>query len=1502
MRVLRRLPAGAATALLALSGAILVWTAATVALEPLQQAALAVGSVLVFAIGNRVRGRPMTLFLVVLSAAVSIRYILWRFTETLDFATPLQGALGSGLALAELYAVLVLALGYVQTVWPLERKPLPLPDVPADWPTVDIYVPTYNEDLSVVRATVLAAMTIDWPRDKLRVYILDDGRRRAFRDFAASCGAGYINRPDNAHAKAGNLNHAMRLTDGDFIAIFDCDHVPTRAFLQMTMGWMVADPGLALMQTPHHFYSPDPFQRNLAAGTRVPAEGNMFYGLIQDGNDFWDAAFFCGSCAVLRRTAVESIGGFAVETVTEDAHTALKMHRRGWRSAYLRVPLAAGLATERLVLHIGQRMRWARGMLQILRIDNPLFGPGLSFGQRVCYLNAMMHFFFALPRVVFLTAPLAFLLLGQNIIAASPLAIVAYALPHIFHSVATNARLQGRWRHSFWSEIYETVLALFLVRVTVATMINPRGGKFNVTDKGGLLSNGYFDMRAVYPNLLLAAVLVAGLLRGFYGLVVEGGDTLAFQAFLLNTIWVSFSLLIVMGALAVGRETRQVRRAPRVRARLPVTVLLPDGRAVQGTSHNLSAGGGAMFVERVGGLPPDTEVDLEFSLGSERLLVPARIQRWEARTLQVNWRTDSIAAESRVAQLVFGRADAWLDWDRFAEDRPLQSLWRVLVSIRGLFRPRGQAIAAAERDAGAAPVAAAVGTLPRESLVLQPRGLVRAALVALAMVVPTAVHAQVPGLPVMAGPGPAGPAVRPYPAPVPALPPAPLPAAALVRPAVVVPLPPLGADMRRVTLSMHDLGASQPMTMRGTSAIQGILFGVRNDEVVTDARLSLSGAMSPALIPELSAVTVTLNEQYVGTIQAERDRPQFGPMEMAVNPVFFQDRNRLNFRFAGRYTQECNDQLSGLLWAIVSEQSTLTLTLARLPAQRDLARLPLPLFDANVRGKLVLPFVLPAAAGAETLQASAIVASWFGRLAGFRGTAFPVGVEPPPEGNAVLVATTRDAPASLGLPMVSGPTLLLVGNPNDPSGTLLVVTGRTGAEVQAAATSLALGARLLSGAALTVPAPVVPARRAYDAPRWVATDRPVRFGELVDAGELQGTGYVPGTFHVPFHTSADLYTWRQRPYAADIRFRSPPGSIIQVAASRLDVSMNGLYLRSFSLAPVERPWDWLAARLGFAVTQHRGATAVPPWTVFGSIDLQLFFDARPLDLGACVAIPEDIKLSVDPESTFDLSNAYHFTELPNLAFFVSSGFPFTRMADLSETAVVLPDRPGTVELSAFLGLMGRLGSLTGYPVLRVTVLRGAEATAAGDKDLILVGTLGRLGVAEELLRASPYRPEGNALRVVLSHALPGIWRLFGDARYDEAQRAAAALAAPLGGGAAAMIGAASPSGHGRSVLAVLAGEPQGLDAMVNALDDPVLVPDIQGDLALLSAGRMTSWRAGPTYAVGYLPPWLWPDWLLRDRPLWILLIMVMSAVLLGLALLRTLLARAATRIGRRRQG
>lgn len=683
----RHIGRGILSIALALFGFAAVMVAVTVPLSSRSQAGLALVSILLFLVCNRSQHRGMTVFLAMFSIIISGRYVFWRFTDTLSFDTLLAGVLGILLIAAELYAFSVLLFGYIQNIWPLDRKPTPLPSAVEQWPAVDVYIPTYNESLDIVRKTILACVAMDWPADRLRVHLLDDGGREEFCRFAEAVGVNYISRADNAHAKAGNLNNAMRQTSADYIAVFDSDHIPTRAFLQLTMGWMLRDERLALVQTPHHFYSPDPFQRNLTAGTRVPPEGNMFYGLVQDGNDFWDASFFCGSCAILRRKALQEINGFAVETVTEDAHTMLKLHRKGWQSAYLKLPLAAGLSTERLALHIGQRARWARGMIQILRTDNPAFGSGLTLAQRICYLQAGGHFMFAIPRVIFLLSPLAYLLLGQNIIAASPLAITAYALPHIALSVAVNSRMQKNWRHSFWSEIYETVLAMFLVRVTIETIINPKRGKFNVTEKGGLLEKGYFDFKAVYPNMILALLLVIGIVRGIVSLATSSSDLLTFQALLLNSIWATFSLLTVMAALAVGRERRQSRTVTRVGATLPVAIRLGDGHELTGTSRYISVDGADIVCARPDNIADDVTIAATFDLGSESITLPAEVLRWRHDFLHIAWTQLDIANEMRVVRLVFGRADAWVHWAHFAPDRPLASLIRVLDSIRGLFRP-----------------------------------------------------------------------------------------------------------------------------------------------------------------------------------------------------------------------------------------------------------------------------------------------------------------------------------------------------------------------------------------------------------------------------------------------------------------------------------------------------------------------------------------------------------------------------------------------------------------------------------------------------------------------------------------------------------------------------------------------------------------------------------------------------------------------------------------------
>ncbi|GCE83465.1 UDP-forming cellulose synthase catalytic subunit [Komagataeibacter diospyri] len=1444
----------------------------SVTVDPAMQGLISIGTVTVLLFLNRRPGRGITVFLMMLSLLVSLRYIVWRLTTTLQFDNWLQTGLALLLLMAETYALVTLCLSYFQMAWPLRRREHPLPDDTAQWPSVDVFVPSYNEELSLVRSTVLGALDLDWPEDKLHVYILDDGRRKAFRDFAVASGAGYIIRSENNHAKAGNLNHALQVTHSQFAVIFDCDHVPTRGFLKRTIGWMMADPNLALLQTPHHFYAPDPFQRNLASGMHVPPEGNMFYGLVQDGNDFWDATFFCGSCAIIRREAVMKIGGFATETVTEDAHTALKMQRRGWGTAYLREPLAAGLSTERLILHIGQRVRWARGMIQIMRLDNPMLGAGLRWEQRLCYLSAMSHFLFAIPRVTFLVSPLAYLFLGQNIIAASPLAISVYALPHIFHSVLTLSRIEGRWRYSFWSEIYETSLALFLIRITIVTLLQPHKGKFNVTDKGGLLARGYFDFSAVYPNIILAVVLFAAFVRGIFGIFWEFHDRLALQSFVLNTLWVVISMIIVLASIAVGRETRQTRHAPRVTVKLPVAVTDAHGRRFNGHTYDISLGGLAVKGNWATAEMEGTEVTVHYDNARDGIHVgvPAQVMGVGQDMLRLQWIRRDLHDEQQIVSMVFGRNDAWANWADFPADRPLRSLAMVFRSIGGLFSRRGPEASRPMSDGGEEDLPATEEKLEKQSLVLKPvprsvrNGATASAalFVAFTALVPVAMAQE--AVPVAMTPvvdqtgvttdAPFGDSnTGNVPDETPAI-------------------DPLAAD--RIsdtevtrTITFRNLGATTgPLTLRGYSPLQGLDVVVPANRVVTHAQLTLSGALSPSLLPEASAVTVTMNEQYVGTIKVDPQHPQFGPLTFDIDPLYFTGDNKLNFRFAGEYRRDCNDLFNEILWARISDLSHITLTTVRIAPERKLSRLPAPFFDPNLRSTLRVPVVMPATGDKGALKAAGLIASWFGKVADFRKLSFPVSTTIPSSGNAVEVGENLVVDANGARP--AGPMVAEIANPNDRWGTVLVVTGRNAHEVEVAARAVVFSPDTLGGVASKVVSDVnLETRRPYDAPAFVPTDRPVRFGELVGAADLQGGGFTPAGMTLPFHLPPDLYTWRGRPFLMNMWIRAPGGPVVDLETSRVDVSVNNNYLQSYTLSPPGL-WRKWSERL---VNQHTGATghvtALPPWLLFGQNQLQFNFDARPIDRGACRRTPGDIRMSVDSDSTLDFRRGHHFAQLPNLSYFAEAAFPFSRMADLSETTVVLPDHPDAGTAGAFLDLMGFFGASTWYPAAGVEIMKADEVEQAPPKgDIVVLGTATQLGRATAVLARSPYVIHDQHITVGQHMGLQGIWYLFQDRDHAGLKNGVTAnLNAPIAE-AGVMLAAQSPYDSQRSVVAFMGDTPERIHDMVLSLRNKTDLPSLQGDLVLKNGDQFTSYRTAPLYTVGSLPMWMRLDWYLGRHP------------------------------------
>lgn len=678
-----------------LIAAVLLAIVVTTPLELGQQAMLGGALFVLGLILTRFRSHAATLVLVFLSVVVSARYIFWRVTVTVDPGWSLDAVLAMGLLAAELYVFGTMLLGNFQTLAPLKRKPVPVPGPVRDWPSVDVFIPTYDEPLSVIRTTVLAAKCLDWPSDKLNIYILDDGHRDEFRAFAARAGVGYLDRGENSHAKAGNLNAALAKTSGELVAVFDCDHVPTRSFLQMTVGWFCRDPKVSLVQTPHCFYSPDPFERNLDTFGQHPNEGRLFYGLIQPGNDLWNAAFFCGSCAVLRRAALEEIGGFAVETLTEDAHTSIKMTRAGWSSAFLDLPQAAGLAAESLAAHVRQRIRWARGMAQIFRVDNPLLGRGLSASQRLCFLSAMLHFFHGLPRLVFLLAPLAFLVFGAHIFNARPLMVVAYAAPHILVATLTTSSLHGSFRRSFWGEVYEAALAAYIVVPTTLALFNPRLGGFDVTAKGGLIEKPHLNLSLAVPYFALIGANLLGLGLGLFHLFGRQVDV---DVVAINVVWTIYNLAILGAVMAVAFERRQVRRAQRMPVKIPAMLRLPSDYALSCRTNDISVMGASVACATAPELEPGEDVFLSLYVRGEEQALPARVvaaERDRGRgVVRVEFHDLTLEQELWVGRATFSRADAWCALPGADHrDRPLWSLLGVAGhALRGVRRAVSEAM------------------------------------------------------------------------------------------------------------------------------------------------------------------------------------------------------------------------------------------------------------------------------------------------------------------------------------------------------------------------------------------------------------------------------------------------------------------------------------------------------------------------------------------------------------------------------------------------------------------------------------------------------------------------------------------------------------------------------------------------------------------------------------------------------------------------------------------
>ena len=1320
---------------------------------------------------SRGRGRYLTLVMMLISVAVSSRYIFWRLSTTVGAERTTDTTLSIILLVAECYAFLVLLFGYIQTAWPLRRGPVALPADTSSWPSVDVFIPTYNEPLAVVRATILAASALDWPADKLNVYVLDDGKRDEFRAYCAQAGVRYLTRPDNRHAKAGNINHALTTTHGDYIAIFDCDHVPTRSFLQLAMGWLVRDRNLAMVQTPHHFYSPDPFERNLGTFRKVPNEGELFYGVLQKGNDLWNATFFCGSCAVIKRGPLEEIGGIAPETVTEDAHTMLKLHRRGYSSAYIDLPLSGGLATESLSAHVGQRIRWARGMAQIFRRDNPFLGRGLRLFQRFCYAAAMLHFFYGIPRIIFLTAPLAYLLFDAHIFNAPASLILAYALPHLAHSVLTNSRIQGRFRHSFWAEVYEAVLAYYITIPTTLAIISPRLGSFNVTAKGGVIDGTYFDKKIARPYIFLLLLNLVGVGFGIQRIVSGQAEP---DVVAINLVWTVYNLTILAAAVAVAWEKRQRRTFPRVVSRIPAVVWLADGKTCVGHTQNVSMDGMAIAT------PTRVEVEIGDTLhvallDGEETPLPVEVVRRRDTVLHLRFvQPLGIPEESALVRTVFSPPTTWLDW---SEGRRRDSPGRAIATIvghafRGAIRLPAGLLARRKK-------AAKLGAL-----------LLACASPALAA---GDAHAE---------------ATR--------------------------------TDDGWVVRSFEDLGLTVGRRRYSTQTTMTLPFYARGDEVLTEARLAVRLDPMAPVPPGVATIAVLINGENVGELTLDAARATIEAIEFPVDSRLLGEKNTLTFAF-NLPPEACATLVDPGSWLVLVGGDISTRS-APLPLPSDLSVLPLPFYDQVADAAVTIPVAVLPPADLRLSRVASLVASWFGLRAGER-LRFPTTLGALPSTSAVVIVTNAERALIPGFAAVDGPTVSLIDHPTVAGGhtKLLVIAGRDVADLEVAARRMVLDYEALTAGptAHLVALPEPPPRVPYDAPRWVDVTAPVKLSSLASKEDLRTEGAIGGTIAVQWRMPPDIFAWPDDYVELDLAWAQdgPPG----VPLPSLEVELNGRYVTRLPAARSAADRERQSKRIRIPITALAGYD-------------ELAVHVVPPGDGFCPNLERDgVTTTLLGDSALHFEGYPHFAELPDMQRFVDDGYPFTRLADLSGTAIVLPERPSAADLATTLSFAAHAAAVTGYPPLGARFVGPDDVEAVADRDLVVIGEahdqplVGRWSAALPI-RGLPGRPVVPDVSL-LAQAESFVAGSDLDTEVDRAREAISRLDTD----AAFVMGLPSPYGGGHSAVIITATADA---AMPDFIDIRAFseATSVRSDALIQAGERRMLFRLASAYSVGSLPP------------------------------------------------
>lgn len=553
--------------------------------------------------------------LIVLAIPFSIRYFYWRAGTTMNPAARWFFYLFLAVELLNFLESLL----FYFTAWkPVHHAPPP----PLQGRTVDILIATYNEPIHLLRETVVCAVSVRYPHN---TYVLDDGNRPEVRALADEVGCNYIARSDRTHAKAGNLNNGLRHTRGEFIVTLDADHIPMPQLIDQLVGFF-ADPRVAAVQTTQDFYNLDSFQHFTHWEKRqIWQQQELFFSVIQPGKESYNAAFYCGSPAMLRRKALEEIGGFATESITEDMHTGLRLQKKGWRVIYYNRTVAHGLAPQTYAGFSTQWERWGQGAMQVLRREKVLFGKELSFSQRLCYFSSYYYYWMSYQKLIYLAVPAFCLLTGVFPLVADPAVFAVYFLPYFVLNILASGVLQRGMGSFALSEQYNMMKIPLLMKSF--TGLFEREKKFTVTPKA---KAGAARWKDVGLQLFVLAGLVVALAVGSWRLAYAAPG-FPFWATTVNLMWAFFYILLFSPVVWRAMNRKELRATYRFPSRLdvPTKYSISGGNgnraALRGFARNLNRQG--FSITQASAIPQGTSLDVELSLPGRTVRAQCRVIR-----------------------------------------------------------------------------------------------------------------------------------------------------------------------------------------------------------------------------------------------------------------------------------------------------------------------------------------------------------------------------------------------------------------------------------------------------------------------------------------------------------------------------------------------------------------------------------------------------------------------------------------------------------------------------------------------------------------------------------------------------------------------------------------------------------------------------------------------------------------------------------------------------------